>query len=140
MLPIGVVMTASITPLRTDSGRSAIDRVEESTTDEGASVTVVLHWDGRDHVGQSTGPPSSSTRPLLVARATLQALPNTGEFEAIDASITKTAGVSVALVAVADPSLKNPLVGTAVMPHDNAQLGFARATLDAVNRRIDLEQ
>ena len=47
------------------------------------------------------------------------------------------AALGVALVSVEDPKLDQPLVGAAVMPDDNLQLGFARATLDAVNRRID---
>jgi len=132
-------MTASITALRTDTGRTAIDRVDESTSHDGAAVTVVLHWDGADHIGEVVGPPSAALRPLMVARATLQALWSAGgrEFEAIEASTTVTAGVVVAVVAVADPLLTTPIIGTAVMPDDNAQLGFARATLDAINRRID---
>jgi len=134
------IMTASISSIRTDSPRSAIDRVDESTSDDSAAVTVVLHWDGADHVGEASGPPGAAVRPLLVARATLKALTSGGsrEFEAIEASVTETAGTSVALVAVSDPLLTNPLIGTAVMPDDNEQLGFARATLDAVNRQLEV--
>ncbi|MEE9581975.1 MAG: hypothetical protein V3W36_03450 [Acidimicrobiia bacterium] len=134
-------MTASISSIRTDTPRSAIDRVDESTSDDSAAVTVVLHWDGADHVGEAAGPPGATVRPLLVARATLDALTSAGnrEFEAIEASVTETASVSIALVAVSDPLLTNPLIGTAVMPDNNEQLGFARATLDAVNRRIDVQ-
>ncbi len=135
-------MTASVTSLRTDTGRTAIDRVDESTNHDSATVTVILHWDGSDHVGEAAGPPSATLRPLLVARATLKALSSAGtrEFEAIEASTTETAEVLVAVVAVDDPLLTNPLIGTAVMPDDNSQLGFARATLDAINRRIDLSR
>lgn len=134
-------MTASITSLRTETRRSEIDRVDETTSDASAAVTVVLHWDGADHVGEATGPPAAAIRPLLVAQATLRALTSAGsrEFEAIEASVTETASVSIALVAVSDPLLTNPLIGTAVMPDDNEQLGFARATLDAVNRRIEVK-
>lgn len=133
-------MTASVTSLRTETARTAIERVDESTSHDSAAVTVILHWDGSDHVGEAAGPPSAALRPLLVARATLRALSSAGvrEFEAIEASTTETAGVLVAVVAAADPLLTNPLIGTAVMPDDNAQLGFARATLDAINRRIEL--
>jgi hypothetical protein len=75
----------------------------------------------------------------LVAHATLAALQEAGlrEFYAIEANVTDTAATQVALVAVEDPELDQPLIGTAVMPDDNTQLGFARATLDAVNRRIE---
>ena len=133
-------MTASVTTLRTDMARSAIDRVDESTNSDAAAVTVVLHWDGADHVGEASGPPASARRPMLIAEATLEALESAGSrgFEAVEASTTQTAGVLVAVVAVADPQITTPLIGTAVMPDDNAQLGFARATLDAVNRRAEL--
>ena len=133
-------MTASITSLRIDTGRTAIDRVDESTSIDSATVTVLLHQGGADHVGEAAGLPSAALRPLLVVRATLSALASAGgaEFEAIEASTTETAEVLVAVVAVDDPSIPNPLIGTAVMPDDNSQLGFARATLDAVNRRNGL--
>ena len=100
---------------------------------------MTLHWDGADHTGIAGGPPTAAFRPLLVAHATLAALREAGlrEFFALEASITETAGTKVALVSVEDPSLAQPLIGTAVMPDDNMQLGFARATLDAVNRRIE---
>lgn len=132
-------MTASVTTLRVETPRTNIDRVDESTSDDVAEVTVTLHWDGGSHVGIACGPPTASVRPLLVAHATLAALMEAGmrEFDALEATVTQTAGQQVALVAVADPQLASPLIGTAIMPDDNLQLGFARATLDAVNRRLD---
>jgi len=77
---------------------------------------------------------------MLIAEATLDALESAGSrgFEAVEASTTTTAGVLVAVVAVTDPQVSTPLIGTAVMPDDNSQLGFARAALDAVNRRAEL--
>ena len=132
-------MTASVTSLRVETPRTSIDSVHESTDSDHAEVHVSLHWDGRNHTGQSSGPPMAAGRPMLIAQATLAALQEAGmrEFHAIDASITHTAGIQVALVAVRDALLTQPLIGTAVMPDDNMQLGFARATLDAVNRRIE---
>lgn len=132
-------MTASVTSLRVETPRTTIERVDESTTPDRSEVSVTLHWDGSSHTGTASGPPTSSIRPLLVARATLAALQRAGlrEFAAIEATITEPAGTQVALVAVEDPDLEDPLIGTAVMPDDNRQLGFARATLDAVNRRIE---
>jgi hypothetical protein len=132
-------MTASVTSLRVETPRTHIDRVDESTSNDRAEVSVTLHWDGADHTGVASGPPTASFRPLLVAHATLAALQEAGlrEFYAIEANVTDTAATQVALVAVEDPELDQPLIGTAVMPDDNTQLGFARATLDAVNRRIE---
>jgi hypothetical protein len=133
-------MTASVTAIRTESPRTAIERVDESTTADGASVTVVIHWDGSDHVGEAIGSAASGHRAVLVAQATLMALADAGskEFDVVEATTTNAGGATVALVAVADPDLTMPLIGTAVMPDDNAQLGFAKATLDAVNRRAEL--
>ena len=132
-------MTASVTSLRVETPRTNIDRVDESTSPDRAEVSVTLHWDGSDHTGQASGPPTASFRALLVAHATLAALQQAGlrEFYAIEAKVTETADTEVALVAIEDPTLDQPLIGTAVMPDDNFQLGFARATLDAVNRRIE---
>lgn len=134
-------MTASVTTLRVETPRTSIDSVHESTDSDRAEVLVSLHWDGHDHTGEATGPPMSTARPMLIAQATLAALQQAGlrEFHAIDASVTDTAGTRVALVAVQDALLPQPLIGTAVMPDDNVQLGFARATLDAVNRRLDTD-
>ena len=132
-------MSASVTSLRVETPRTNIERVDETTSNDRAEVTVALFWDGEDHVGVASGPPTAAFRPLLVAHATLAALQEAGlrEFYAIEANTTETGGATVALVSVEDPKLDQPLVGAAVMPDDNLQLGFARATLDAVNRRID---
>lgn len=134
-------MTASVTSLRADTARLSISRVDESTSDHRADVSVTLHWDGTDHTGEASGSPASPNRPLLVAEATLRAIADAGirEFAAIEANVTKAAGSDVALVAVEDPLLNQPLIGTAVIPAGNVQLGFARAALDAVNRRIAAE-
>lgn len=134
-------MTASVTSLRADTARLSINRVDESTSDHRADVLVSLHWDGSDHTGEASGSPAAANRPLLVAEATLRAVAVAGirEFAAIEATVTKAAGSEVALVAVEDPLLTQPLIGTAVIPAGNYQLGFARAALDAVNRRIASE-
>lgn len=134
-------MTASVTSLRAETARLAIERVDETTSDRRADVSVTLHWDGADHTGDASGTPAAVQRPLLVAQATLRAIAGTGirAFDAIEATVTKTAGMEVALVAVDDPLLDEPLIGTAVIPAGNLQLGFARAALDAVNRRIGTE-
>lgn len=132
-------MTASITSLRTETPRTSIAQVDESTSDARAVVTVTLHWDGADHVGEVSGAPAAAIRPLLVVQATLRALEEAGmrHFDAVEATVTRAADVAVAIVGVTDPMLDQPLIGTAVMPDDVAQVAFARAALDAVNRRAD---
>lgn len=131
-------MTASVTSLRADTARLAIERVDESTSDHQADVSVTLRWDGNDHTGDSTGSPAAANRPLLVAEATLRAISSTGirEFTTIEASVTQVSESEVALVAVEDPLLTEPLIGTAVITAGNVQLAFAKAALDAVNRRV----
>ena len=88
-------MTASVTSIRTESARTAIDRVDESTSVSRAEVAVTLHWDGEDHTGEASGSPAAAHRPLLVAQATLYALMAAGvrEFVAVEAALTFPADV-----------------------------------------------
>lgn len=134
-------MTASVTTLRADTARAAISQIDETTSHHKADVSVALHLNGSDHRGDSSGPPDSVIRPLLLAEATLHALAAAGyrDFTALEASLTAAAEAPIALVAVDDPLLTQPLVGTAVVTAGNTQLAFAKATLDAVNRRIDAD-
>jgi len=131
-------MTASVTPLRTDTARVALLRVDESTEEHRAEVQVVLQWEGEQHAGDAAGDPGAGSRPRLVAAATLRAVESIGDadYRLIDASTTRSGGSDIALVVVAEPDTVRPLVGTAVVDEDNRQVAFAKATLDAVNRRI----
>jgi len=131
-------MTASVTPLRTDTSRVSLLRVDESTEEHRAEVQVILQWEGEQHVGESGGDPGAGSRPRLVAAATLRAIESMDDFEyrLVDASTTRSGGSDIALVVVAEPDIERPLVGTAVVDDDNRQVAFARATLDAVNRRF----
>ena len=130
-------MTASVTSLRTDTARVALIRVVEMTDDQHAEVRVTLRWEGREHVGTSTGTPAHADRPALVAAATLDAVAALeGEFQLVDATPAWAGGHDVALVVVADPEEERTLVGTALLEGDNRQIAFARATLDAVNRSL----
>lgn len=131
-------MTASVTTLRTETARISLVRIDEKTEEHRAEVQVILHWDGDDHVGESAGDPAAGIRPRLVAAATLRAveLIDDFEFRLVDASTTRSGGSDIALVIVHDPEGTRPLVGTAVVDEDNRQVAFAKATLDAVNRRI----
>jgi hypothetical protein len=131
-------MTASITTLRTDTARVTLLRVDESTEEHRAQVHVFLQWDGEPHVGDSAGDPGAGARPRLVAAATLRAIEafDDAAFRLVDASTTRSGGSDIALVVVTETDGGRPLVGTAVVDDDNRQVAFAKATLDAVNRRI----
>jgi len=131
-------MTASVTTLRTDTARVSLLRVDESTEEHRAEVKVTLQWDGQQHIGESAGDPAAAFRARLVAAATLRAIETVidDEYRLVDASTTRSGDSDIALVSVAEEDSDRPLVGTAVIDDDNLQLAFARATLDAVNRRL----
>jgi len=57
-------------------------------------------------------------------------------YRLVDASSTRSGGADIALVVVEDPEGERPLVGTAVIDADNRQVAYAKAALDAVNRRL----
>jgi hypothetical protein len=130
-------MTASVTNLRVETARLALVRVEESTDERRAEVRVTLSWAGKEHVGSAAGSPANAERSNLVAAATLDALAFIDdEYRLIDTATSWAAGFDVAMVMVHDPEDVRPLVGTAVLDADNRQVAFAKAALDAVNRRI----
>ena len=130
-------MTASVTNLRTENARLSLLRVDESTDERRAEVRVTLYLDGEEHLGSSAGTPADATRPALVAAATLDAVAFLeDEFRLIDTATSRAGGADVALVVVTDPEGDRPLIGTAVLDDDNRQVAFAKAALDAVNRRI----
>jgi hypothetical protein len=133
-------MTASITTLRTDTARASLLRVDESTEEHRAEVHVTIQWESEQHVGESGGDPAAGFRPRLVAAATLRAIESMddAEYQLVDASTTRSGGADIALVVVTEEHSDRLLVGTAVIDDDNHQMAFAKATLDAVNRRLGL--
>lgn len=130
-------MTASVTTLRVETARLTLLRVDESTDERRAEVRVTLAWEGKEHTGTAAGAPADSERPTLVAAATLDALAFIDdEFRLIDTAGSWAGGFEVAMVVVHDTEDERPLVGTAVLDDDNRQVAYAKATLDAVNRRL----
>jgi hypothetical protein len=130
-------MTASVTNLRVETARVALIRVVEMTDERHAEVRVTLHWEGKEHVGTSTGIPADSERPALVAAATLDALTVIDDqFRLVDATPAWAGGLDVAMVVVEDPETERVLVGTALFDNDNRQVAYAKAALDAVNRSL----
>ena len=131
-------MTASVTPLRLETARVALVRVDETTDEQRAEVRVFLQFDGDDHVGIVAGDPASTGRAHLVASATLRAVASVDDedYRLVDTTTTTSGGASIALVVVEDPDGGRPLVGTAVIDDDNRQVAYAKAALDSVNRRL----
>jgi hypothetical protein len=130
-------MTASVTSLRTETARVALLRVDETTDELHAEVNVALQWDGEEYEGTSQGPPADSARSGLVAAATLDAINHLADGYELRETATTYAGDSdIALVVISEAGGQRPLVGTAVIDADNRQVAFAKAALDAVNRRL----
>jgi hypothetical protein len=130
-------MTASVTKIHTDTARLALIRVDESTDESHADVEVTVVFQGEEHRGSSVGAPADAIRPSLVAAATLDALAFLEDsYRLIDTTITEAGGARVALAVIADPEDARPLIGSAVLDDDNRQVAFAKAALDAVNRRL----
>ena len=73
-----------------------------------------------------------------MATATLRAVASLDDedYRLVDASTTRSGGADIAIVVVEDPDGERPLVGTAVIDDDNRQVAYAKAALDAVNRRL----
>jgi hypothetical protein len=127
-----------------DARRAAILRIEEDTDSGSAEVTVTLGWDGEEIRGTAAGTPEDVRRPQLTGEATLAAVEEitaeTSGFRLIDTTVGSAGGVDIAIVVVDDPGLaEHPLVGAAVICEGNRNLAAARATLDAVNRRVGFD-
>ncbi|OFW54176.1 MAG: hypothetical protein A2146_03440 [Actinobacteria bacterium RBG_16_67_10] len=131
-------MTASVTPLRLETARVALIRVDETTDERRAEVRVFLQLEGEEHVGVVVGDPAASARASLVAQATLRAVTSLDDedYHLVDTSTAQSGGAEIALVVVEDPEGVRPLVGTTVIDDDNRQVAYAKAALDAVNRRL----
>ena len=106
------------------------------------STTRKAQQDGTEFRGESSGLPGVAQRLGLVATATLEAVHamtkgKTG-YRLVDFATTRAGGADIALAVVVDPDgVDHPLVGTAVIERDNRHVAAARATLDAINRRLD---
>jgi len=130
-------MTASVTTLKVQATRVGLLRVDESTDDLRAEVHVTLSRNGDDVVGHATGVPADSERAGLVAAATLDAISTPDQhFVLLDTLVTHCGGTAIAMVVVTNPDEDRPLVGTAVIDDENRQVAFAKATLDALNRKL----
>ena len=119
-------------------------QVSAVTAARSFSAEVTLGAGGRTVKGSADGPPMPTSVPLIVARATLDALgklhAETEHWFAESAATTTVAGESVALVSLLlpDDDRAHLVTGTAAVRRGEAD-AFARATLDAVaawTRRI----
>ncbi len=110
---------------------------------QNAKVLVELHDENSSFNGKMEGPGSEKNQNRLVAQAILKAIEeNTGYNSIIslvleEVSLLDFAGERVALVAVSlvRATSEEFLVGSSLVKKDEKE-AVARATLDAVNRRL----
>lgn len=106
-------------------------------------ISVELSDDNNKYHGDSEGPGSEKNQNRLVAQATLKAIECNDGFDSIfslvleEVSLFDFAGEKVALVAVSlvRSTSEEFLVGSSLVRKDDKE-AVARATLDAVNRRL----
>ncbi len=122
--------------------RTVLRAVDDHTGTERAAVRVTLTRAGADSVGRAEGGIASVARARLVASATLAALahlvPAAASFEFDTAQIVTVGRAPIALVTLVRvaPPAEERHVGAAVVRERGDADAFARAVLDATNRRL----
>ncbi len=124
-----------------DTGRRVIiATITAQTTGLEATATVTLAAGGALYDGSSTAPATASSRPRLIARATLHAIVQLLPIGACDiehAQVVSIGGreVAVSIVQVVTPEGEQIVTGSALVRGDEAD-AVARSVLDALNRRL----
>ena len=128
------------TPGKASPNRVLIATITAKTTGLESTATVTLASNGHLYDGVSTAPATASSRPRLIARATLAAVM---EFKSVGAcdvehSQVVTVGgreVAVSVIQVLTPDGEQTVTGSALVRGDEAD-AVARSVLDALNRRL----
>jgi hypothetical protein len=128
------------TPGGVAANRVLIATITAQTTGLESTATVTLASAGTLYDGTATAPATASSRPRLIARATLNAVSALMPLGACDieyAQITQVGGreVAVSIVQVVTPDGEQIVTGSALVRGDEAD-AVARSVLDALNRRL----
>jgi hypothetical protein len=121
--------------------RARICSINANVAGVHSTVSVTLDIEGDTHVGESSGPASSTGRQRLVALATLDAVEQyvhgTHSFALEDVSIIQLGRerVAVSCVTLVSPLGEQSYAGSALV-RQNEKDSIVRATLDAINRRL----
>jgi hypothetical protein len=140
--PTAPVTTTTVVSLAVHRRRAAIRHLETSRGPREVQVSAVLEHDGRDSHGRAQAVATSVGVLRAVAEATLDALRGLagGQLYAVidRVSLRMDAEPAVALVVVSMVSERGEesLLGASVV-HDDPERAIMRATLDALNRRVD---
>ena len=128
------------TPGGAAANRVLIATISAQTTGLESTATVTLASNGTLYDGSATAPATASSRPRLIARATLNAVSALMPVGACDieyAQIAQVGGreVAVSIVQVVTPDGEQIVTGSALVRGDEAD-AVARSVLDALNRRL----
>jgi hypothetical protein len=128
------------TPGGVAAHRVLIATITAQTTGLESTATVTLATGGTLYDGTATAPATASSRPRLIARATLNAVSALMPLGACDieyAQIAQVGGreVAVSIVQVVTPDGEQIVTGSALVRGDEAD-AVARSVLDALNRRL----
>jgi hypothetical protein len=120
--------------------RVLIATITAQTTGLESTATVTLASGGTLYDGSATAPATASSKPRLIARATLNALAGLMPVGACDieyAQIANVGGreVAVSIVQVLTAEGETIVTGSALVRGDEAD-AVARSVLDALNRRL----
>jgi hypothetical protein len=120
--------------------RVLIATINAQTTGLESAATVTLAAGGTLYDGTATAPATASSRPRLIARATLNAVAALMPVGACDIEYAQIAqvggrGVAISIVQVLTPNGEAIVTGSALVRADEAD-AVARSVLDALNRRL----
>lgn len=120
--------------------RVLIATITAQTTGFEASATVTLASGGTLFDGSASAPATPSSRPRLIARATLNAVCSLMPVGACDieyAAVVQVGGrdVAVSIVQIVTPEGETIVTGSALVRGDESD-AVARSVLDALNRRL----
>ncbi len=142
--PVETVALAILRP------RLAIDRMQVTSSSLSVSATVWLSHDRDEYAGTASGPTTPAGVQRAVVAATVGAvqgavdaayLRHGGEEVRLDPEAVELTGIGASRVAVVQVSLSSAaghqrLTGAAEV-HDDVRQALVRATLDALNRRLE---
>jgi len=129
-------------PRRPSAIRPRVCSINATVSGVQASASVLLEIDGQEYTGTSSGPASQTGRLRLVALATLDAVSQyadaTTSFALEDVAIVKLGREKTAVSCIALVSgLGEQTFSGSAMVRQNDNDSVVRATLDAINRRMD---
>lgn len=127
---------------RSAGNRVLIDGITSERSGLRCTIRVTLRQGGQEATGSCEGSIATTSRPRLVAVATLEALrdlvPAADCMDVETATVVRVGqhDVAIANVSVVDPPNEELIAGSAMVRDTGEQEAVARAVLDAVNRRL----